>query len=336
MSKVGGKSSSDDGSCVKFERKIFTQMENAYFRKSEQTEEPVYVINLGGEEVTLPFKGICREFDIEVDSQDGEMLNLVAEALDFVKVLRIGDAIPREVLTGEASWEVTDKHREIAYQRLSMQLVTWLTGADEWAITDPDELLQVAEDPNTKKKVTDAFDAAGEELGFGKKNGEKVVQVTQELAEAVAYIETLRSKFRLMQDMLEKIEKFQELYSRERSVMEIIRPLRRLAITAVENFEGIFMQVDGQTGEIIGVLKNVDSQKKYIGEIRDDLYKRLMAWDETLTAWEKEPLIRSGTAVELMRETYRFLAPRFMKVDDWLLVSKLQENEEESKTAVVW
>ena len=38
------------------------------------------------------------------------MLALIAQALDFVAGLHIGDKLPTEVLSGEASWEPEEMH----------------------------------------------------------------------------------------------------------------------------------------------------------------------------------------------------------------------------------
>ena len=69
---------------IKCERKFFTAVEGSYFRKSEHTNEPVFVMNLGGEEVILPLRGIRREFKIEEETPDDEMLELVSNVLDYV------------------------------------------------------------------------------------------------------------------------------------------------------------------------------------------------------------------------------------------------------------
>jgi hypothetical protein len=39
--------------------------------------------------------------------------------------LQIGDALPAEVLTGQASWEPDAVHLQIAQARLQWQLVAW-------------------------------------------------------------------------------------------------------------------------------------------------------------------------------------------------------------------
>ena len=321
---------------VTFDNKVFSRMDGAYFRKSEQTGDPVLVVNLGGEEVALPFKGMAREFGIEPASHDDKMLHMIAESLDFVKYLLIGDAIPKEILTGEASWDVSGEHRRIAYQRLSMQLVTWMTGGDEMQVTDPEQLLQIAEDPATKEKISQAFSAAAKSLGYGDDQREMVIERIEELAEEIAFIETLREKYRDIVMMDEKLKKLKVLFGRERSVQDLITPVSRLVVIARDEFELKFDEIDAQTGEIIGVLKNLEAQKIYIRESRDEIYKRLMAWDELLASWRKEEVSKSKSVIELIRETYRLLAPRFMRADEWKLSAHLHDKPASDSTEVVW
>jgi hypothetical protein len=321
---------------VTFDNKVFSRMEGSYFRKSEQEDAPVFVVNLGGEEVTLPFTGLCREFGIEANSHDDKMLHMIAQSLDFVKFLLIGDAIPKEILTGEASWEVSDEHRRIAYQRLSMQLVTWMTGGDELQVTDPEQLLQIAEDPATKAKISEAFGAAAESLGYGKDQREVVIERIEELAEEIAFIETLREKYRDVLVMDEKLKKLKAVFGRERSVQDLITPVSRLVVVARDEFEMSFDEIDAQTGEIIGVLKNLKAQKAYIRESRDEIYKRLMAWEDLLASWRKEPVGKSRAIIDLIRETYQFLAPRFMRADEWKLSAHLHDKPGDDSTEVVW
>ena len=144
-------------STVFFDQKFFTAVEGSYFRRSAHTDEAVFILNLGGEEVVLPIPGICREFEIEENTHDYNMLQMVITGLYYVKVLMPEDTFPKELLTSEASWDITEKHRQIARQRVSMQLVSWMAG-EENLITDPEQLIQIADDPAMKKKVTTAFE----------------------------------------------------------------------------------------------------------------------------------------------------------------------------------
>ncbi|MDA0664210.1 MAG: hypothetical protein O3B08_15420 [Proteobacteria bacterium] len=93
---------------------------------------------------------------------------------------------------------------------------------------------------------------------------------------------------------------------------------------------------DGQTGEIISVLKNIHSQKEYIRGVRDTLYRRMVAWDDLLRAWDRQSGMISADTPDLMRNTYRFLAPRYMQTDDWLLASRVQDTVDIAKVGSQW
>ena len=311
---------------VKFEQKFFTAVEGSYFRKSPHTEEPVFILNLGGEEITLPFPGIRREFHIEVDSPDFHMLELVADGLDYVKVLMPGDDFPKELLTGEASWDVTEEHKAVARQRVCMQLVSWMSG-DENLITDPQELIQIADDPQMKQKINKAFEEAAAALDNPRANKDMVVDLIEEIAGELAYIETLREQFRQVVAMEAKVKRVRHGAAKQRSMLDNATSVAKLISIAVSEFRNEFEMADGQTSEIIAMLKNVQTQKEYIRGVRDSLYRRMVAWDDLLRAWDMQSGIIAADTADLLRDTYRFLAPRYMQTDDWLLASQVQNGK---------
>ena len=319
---------------IRFEHKIFSSFEDILFRLSAQDNKPVMIVDMGGSEVALTLAGIKNEFKIADATADGKMLNLIGDALDFVKALKPGDKLPKEVLTGEPSWEISERHLEIAKQRLNMQLVTWLSGG-ETLITDPEALLQIAEDPTTKDKVNNAFSEAAQQLGFGS-DREKVIELIEKLARELAHIEALRDMYARVVEISDKVQTLRKLYSRERSVFDIADRVARLMKLATDGFEDTFTQTDANTGEIMSVLKNIDAQVSYIRKSRDLLYRQLRAWDETFEMWERTPAQQSHKVPDVLRETYRFLAPRYMPVDEWKLFTKLSEQQEETKSAMTW
>ncbi|MDR3438683.1 hypothetical protein [Telmatospirillum sp.] len=308
---------------VVFESAFFKKLEDACFHKAEQSGEVVLTVRFAKNYVSLPFRGIKREFKIADDSPDGQMLEQVTKALKYVKGLRVGDPLPKEILTREASWQLSDRHLKIAYQRVSVQLVNWLTG-DQDVVTDPDELLQLADDPQIKKAVNRAFGEAAEQLGLGRDHKEEVIHHVETLARELAYIEALRDRFRRVRKMEENIQALRRLYGRERSVLEIADQVARLGERAVADFTSAFLEVDAQTGEILSVLRNLDSQIAYIRDTRDDIYAKLMAWDDVLAEWDKVELKISPDKPDLLRRAYQFLAPRYMLVKEWVLMTRLQ------------
>ena len=311
---------------ITFEHWFFNKLEDVHFQKSDQSGEPVMIVHYAKNPISMTFKGIMKEFKIPEDSHDGQMLEIVAKSLKFFKAMRIGEMVPKEITSREASWDLSQRHIKIAYQRISVQLVNWMTGGQS-VITDPEELLQLADDPQTKKTINEAFGEAAEKLGLGRDNKEKVVAYVEQLAHELAYIEALRDRFRKICDMEEKIQTLRRVYGRERSVMEVADQVARLGERAVAEFNDLFLEVDAQTGEILSVLRNLQAQIGYIRDKRDELYSRLMAWDEILGQWAHAQLKVSPENPELLRRTYQFLAPRFMMVKEWVLMSKLMQQQ---------
>lgn len=312
-----------DGSLrVTFSHWFFHKVEDVHFRRSEQTGEPVIVIKYAKNDVSMSFRGVKREFKIADDSADGLMLDQIAKSLKFVRGLRMGDPLPKEILTREASWTLSERHLKISYQRVSVQLVNWMTGGQQ-IITDPDELLQLADDPQIKKTVNLAFAEAAEKLGLGRDHKEEVIHHVETLAHELAYIEALRDRFRRVQGMEKKIQTLRRLYGRERSVLEVADQVARLGERALSELNDLFLEVDAQTGEILSVLRNLTSQIAYIRDKRDELYVKLMAWDDIVGQWENAPMKVTPEAPELLRRTYHFLAPRYMLVKEWVLMTKL-------------
>ena len=307
------------------QHKIFRTFEECHFQKSDITHESLFVLKMSeGSTVSLPLSAVCREFGIDEESNDGELIGLVDRALDFINVLRPGDDLPLEVLTGEASWKVDTSHQQIAYNRVTMQLVTWMSGNEE-LITDPEKLMQIAEDPATKRKINDAFDEVADKLGIGRDNREEVINLVHQVADELAYIETLREKYRLVKMVDSKLQELRRIYAHEKGVLETVTQVIRLIDDAMKQFETSFDEIDANTGEIMSVLRNFTTQRQYIRSKRDDLFRRLRAWEPLFDRWVELTPERTPATVLLVRDTYQFLAPRFMKVKQWLMITKVQD-----------
>ncbi len=334
---------------VAFEHKLFSAMQSPYFRLSTQNpDQPVMMVNFGDNEVALPFESIRKEFAIENGSADDQMLNLVAEGLNFVVLLRPGDPIPAELLTGAPSTEISQDHREIAFQRLTTQLATWVAG-EESSVTDRKQLAKIASDPTIMARINEALGEAADHLGLEAGGKEKVLQLIERLADDLAAIEMLRDRFAKIKAIEQKTKALRKITKSQQVAIELIAPVARMIVTAIGRFSSDFKEIDAKTGKVMALLKNIDDQVRYIRERRNDLHRRLLAWTEILEAWDHTDIGQNDARIRLLRETYRFLAPRFMPVDEWTLRSKLQvsgdtevdqrrgeTNHGLAKTEVVW
>ena len=309
---------------VEFKHPFFSAVPGIYFKIQEGTDDAVMMTPLDTGAVELRLDSIAKELRLDEDSKDSFMRETLVDALPFVPQLKVGDAIPMELRTGEATWSITDDDRSVARGRVTMQLVSWLSG-DESVVTDKEQLAMVTEDPAMKEKISDAFTQAADKLGLGD-NVEKVVDLVDSLAEELSYIEALRRQFERILVVEERLRDMRELYRSELGIMETLNPVSRLCKIAMDGFRANFVDVDAQTGEIMAVLRNIGAQIKYIRTNRDNLYKRFWAWKELVDSWELQPAKRSRSCENMMQETYQFLAQRFLPENEWELFTKAQEN----------
>ena len=289
------------------------------FRRAESDSTPVMVVTLGERQVALPLRSLQREFAIEDDAPDGRMLGLIAESLEFVSVLRIGDPLPREVCTGEASWDPDAMHLALASARLRVQLVAWLnvgTAADAPEV-NTDTLLRLDDDPVLRRQVQEALDHAATALGLD--GQEAVVQLLEGLAHELAFIEALRDRLlRPVQTMVHLIVRMVQAWRGAASQTETLTQVRRLSAIALKDIARRFDELDAQTGEVMAALRNADSQRAVIRANRDWLYRSQRAWQPIVDDWAAAGTNYDEVSRSLLTRTYHFLAPRYMPVTEWL------------------
>ena len=318
------------------QHQVFSSFAEPLFRHAESDGTPVMVVMLGDREAAIPLRSLQREFGILDDSDDGRMLGLIAQSLDFITALRIGDPLPAEVLSGQASWEPSEMHLKIANARLQWQLVMWLnsgTGGDEQSL-DAESLLQVADDPNRKQQVQQAFAKAAETLGVPTR--EEVIQQVEELACELAYIEALRDRLlRRVKAMMDKLNSMAQAYRGDGSHLETLTQVRRLTGIALKQIAHRFDELDAQTGEVMPALRNADSQRSFIRSNRDWLYRTQRAWQALLAEWDVAGTSFDEGMMLLLGRSYQFLAPRFMPVTEWTSAARPAKKEKPVRQ-MVW
>ena len=316
---------------------VFTRLGNATFRRAESDGAPVMVVPLGDGIAALPIRSLQREFGIEDTSPDGRMLGLIADSLDFVSCLTLGDPLPSEVLTGRASWQPAAKHQQMAVARLRLQLLTWLDPAEAAAFDgQPPPLERLETDPALRAAVQRAFERAAVELNLSGPN--EVMTLVAEIAEELSYIEALRETFlRRVQSMVARLDGLSTGAIVNVDRASALTRIRKLAHAAVALIGGRFVEVDAQTSEVLSTLRNADSHRTFIRAHRDWLYRSSRAWEQILLEWDTAmPGLDESTWARLNR-TYQFLAPRFMPVQEWF--SSVQTNARRAKkpqSVMVW
>lgn len=297
-----------------FNHKIFS-VEGAYFRLTHDTKEPCLYVSLGEMKGAIPTKSLAREFGIEDDSSDASLLRTVGGALKFVKEIRPNDSIPRELLDGSASWSIEDAHKGIAQGRITMQLISWLSGNEEIVINKK-ELEEIANDPSTKETIQEAFREIAAKLEIKR---DDVVAKIDEVIRELAYIEALRDYYNGIKKISTSLSRLAAIYKRDRGTSEDLNRMQILIEPVIQKFDRSFTEIDAQTCEVMVILKNFEATIGTIRRTRDNLHQRFMIWREMVDRWSGM-IMEEGPEIErLQKDTYQFLARNFMQSQTWRL-----------------
>ncbi len=320
---------------VSFHHPFFLRIPGTHFRIREGDDEPVMVTPLEQGNVDLRFPGIISELKLKDDSDDAYMLDIVTEALNYVQGIGVGDPVPSEMTTGQASWDINEEHRAKALARLSAQLVHWIAGNDE-AHIDADQLDTIMHDEAMKARVNEAFGEAAERLGLGRDQREEVVSIVNGLAEEMAYIEALRAQYNRLSVLDTRLTELAKIYSSEMSMSDTIIAVQRLYNIAKDDFNKTFKELDTRANKIMEALQNVAQIVKFIRNRRDLLHKRLWAWHELIDRWEAQQPKHSAEAEKLIHDTYHFLAQRHLPQQEWELFFKALERNTGKSSEKIW
>jgi hypothetical protein len=274
-------------------------------------------LSLGDRPATVPLRALQRELGIDDDSDDGRMLWLIAESLDFVVGLQLGDALPTEVVDGRASWTFGAGHRALASARLRLQLAAWLRPeAAGAAIGDADVVRRLDSDPAMRKHVQAALGRAARDLGLAGPG--EVLAMIELLAEELAYIEALRDMLLLpVRGVVARVERMCRGGRMNETRHEMLNQVRRLGAAALQQISARFDAVDADSRRVPEALGNVDCQRTLIRSSRDWLFRVSRGWAPILAAWDDQPEVPNRQPWKVLEQTYRFLAPRYMPVQEW-------------------
>jgi len=294
----------------------FTAFGPAVFRRAETDETPMMVVSLGERSASLPLRALQREFQISDHSPDGQMLGLIAEALNYVGELALGDALPGEVLDGVASWQPERRHQEIAAARLRGQLLAWLRPDMARCARDGEAALLLDADASRRTQIQQAFEKAAQELGMA--SPALVVEGLEALAEELSYIEALRDRFLgRVKAMARRLGVLAQDRSVDSGRLETLTQVQRLTVIGLRGITTCFAEIDGRTDEVLAALRNADSHRSYIRSHRDLLYRRFRLWEAVLAAWDRLGPEADESFWAVMQLSYRFLAQHFMPATEW-------------------
>jgi hypothetical protein len=292
-----------------FQAKVFT-VPGARFALVGPRQEPRFFVNYGEIDGSMDIQALRVAFSIPAGGDDDKMIVTAVKGLRYVPDIRPGDKIPSEIIDGTASWSIAPRHKEIAYRRLQVQLLSWVSGK-EIVLTDNDELGNFLDQIENKTKLKEAFEAAAEALGRPRADFEAVLQQIESLARELCFIEALRDRFLKVAGVLQKLQHLRSHYSGDTKGREDLQRVSQLAAKAVSLYTKKFEEVDAQTSEIIGALKSLERQVEFIRRTRDDLHFILRDWDPILPKWDTTALKRSRPIDLLISDTYRLLAGKF-------------------------
>jgi hypothetical protein len=293
------------------------------FRLSEGTRIPSMVVQLDSQEAVLPLQSVAREFRVDPTSADGQMLNLIEQALEFVVSLKLGDKLPSELNGGAASWEPNGQDRRIAASRVRHNLVRSVFArlGKPVAISG---MVGWEDQPNNRKLLQQAITGAAAQL-----DGTDEDEVTARLAsisEEMAYIEAMRRPLtrgignirdKLLQIVLGEVPISQQ---------ETFKQVQSLARLGIKEIMSRFDDVDVRLDDFLGVLRDVPVAIAGLRRQRDWLFRTNRAWTSVFSDWDAAPKRFDEFLLRVVERTYVFLAPRFMSFQEWTTAeSKLKK-----------
>jgi hypothetical protein len=270
---------------------------------------PMFAVEMGSGLGYISLKDLRSTFPIPEGSHDDKLIEMAAAGLRHVPDIRPGDEIPNEILNGTASWTVARKHKQIARDRIQVQLLSWM-GGKPITYTSQDELKEIVGREENKKALKDAFARAAAALGFAAGETEKVLGLIETLAREICYIEALRERSLELKKIQANVEGLTKAYNDIRGSADIGR-VKLLMVRALNETENILDHVDAETADIMNALMSLDDVIKTVRHARDTLHYLLMEWDPVIAKWENLALVRCQDVDRALLATYQFLALRF-------------------------
>ncbi|MGE3333140.1 MAG: hypothetical protein AB7I36_05815 [Rhodospirillaceae bacterium] len=291
-----------------FQAKVF-QAPGACFILKGKDKVPMFAVEMGAGLGYISLKDLRKTFHIADGSHDDKLIEQAAAGLRHVPDIRPGDEIPNEILNGTASWTVARKHKQVARDRIQVQLLSWM-GGKPITYTTQEELKGIVGNDENKKALKDAFIKAAAALGYGPGETEKVLDLIETLAREICYIEALRERSRELKKIQSNVESLKKAYNDIRGSADISR-VKLLMVRGLNELDNILNNVDAETADIMNALMSLDYVVKAVRHARDTLHFLLMEWDPVIAKWENLALVRSQEVDRALLATYQFLASRF-------------------------
>jgi len=310
--KEGGKSTH-----FIFDHKIFSLPNCKFVREPDKLEQGLS-IELGDHRAFLSITILQKMFP-DMSEDDKRLIALAARSLAYVSEIMPGDSIPNEILDGSASWKVDPIHKDRARGRIVAALLAQDGGDLDQTLVQGGLSPRLGE-PGFKEKLDSEHARLLAGLGVPADQAEQYKAKFERVSREFAYIEGLRDRYAQVSSIVEKLAKAAKAYRKAGALGEEIYRVRILIRKPVEEYRGLFYNVDGQAAEIKAVARKTDQIVDFIRQTRDQLHVRLLLWDPIVTAWKSEQADGRSRSLEvLMKSTYRFVAHYFPADEEWSL-----------------
>jgi hypothetical protein len=294
----------------------FRMLGEPMFRLSEGTRIPSMVVQLDNEETVLPLRSVAREFRIDPDADDGRMLDLIEQALDYVVALKLGDSLPTELRGGEASWQPNPQDRLIAASRVRHELLRCVFSLMGKVDTSTGGDLPGWEDePRNHILLEQAIAGATAQIGGGVDEAEIDTRLAS-ICEETAYIVSMhRTLIRGMSAMGKKLmQNHDRVPTMHQETVKQVQVLARLGTTEIMRR---FKDVDARLEDVLAMLRDMAAVIAWLRRQRDWLFRTNHAWEPVFKDWASAPQHFDEFFMKVVERTYVFLAPRFMSFQDW-------------------
>jgi hypothetical protein len=292
-----------------FQARVF-QAPGAHFALKGRNKEAMFAVEMGTGQAYVSLKNLRKTFFISKGSHDDQLLDRAADGLKYVPDIRPGDEIPNEVLNGTASWTVAKRHKQIARDRIQVQLLSWVNGKPV-SYGGKEDLKKIVSSDENKRALVDAFKRAALAMGLKENESEKVVDHIETLARELCYVEALRERCFEVRRIRKNVVGLVKVYNDDMRTSADIGRIKTLLGKGLRELDDILNSVDAESADILGALMSIDKVVQSVRKARDDLHYILMEWDPIIAQWKDLQLVRSQEIDRALSATYKLLATRF-------------------------
>jgi hypothetical protein len=286
-----------------FDHRIF-KLEGVWFAKTSERTETALYLPMSGFIACIPLKAVRKAFDIAPGSEDDHLLALVNRSIDHYGRITPGDPIPSEVLSGDVSWSITDVDR-IRARGLLLDLLHVELGRP---------VPTARHDEAIRDALQEIAHLVVEKMGDGTPAGEAIRRF-EAIAGEYAYVEALRTKFHLIEDIRQAVTdpKQQRRAPRMRESADRIIMLLREPTRIISDK---LAHLRNRLLPMAVALKDPTQVIEAIRRTRDDLHVMTVDWAPIFTLWAEGP--EEGNVGNKQADgTYRFLAERYLGRRIW-------------------